>query len=286
REATARDVAAPMHLFKPAPAIRLRASENRDTPPPPSEPRAPNPPAGAVIDYWLTNAAKGAVTLTIKDSSGHIVRRFFSAAKPTRLKADRYFQPGWVGAPKPLPATAGAHRFVWNLRWPRPPAITYHYSISAVWPGDTPLVPQGGMALPGNYTVTLAVNGKRHTQPLTVKMDPRETVAAGTLAANLNLEHAISAELERAIAAYDASGKRVEALRRRGGDQAKAQIKAIEAWRDRGKDSLRNVSGVLDTLATHLEMSDAAPTEGQRAVYAEYSKRLAALFAHSPLSGT
>ncbi len=285
REATARDVAAPVHLFKPAPVIRLRASENRDTPPPPSEPLAANPPMGAVIDYWLKNAAKGPVTLTIEDSSGRVVRRFSSAARPAHLKADRYFQPGWIGAPKTLPATAGAHRFVWNLRWPRPPAITYHYSISAVWPGDTPLVPQGGMALPGKYTVTLAVNGRRYTQPLVVKMDPRETVATDALAANLNLEHAISAKLERAIAAYDASSKQVEALRKGGGDRAKAQIKTIEAWRDQGKDSLRNVSGVLDTLATHLEMSDAAPTEGQRAVYAEYTKRLAALLAHPPYSG-
>ncbi|HEX5498192.1 MAG TPA: hypothetical protein VFX03_03155, partial [Thermomicrobiales bacterium] len=82
REGTAIIAAAPAHLFAPAPAIRLRASENRDTPPPPSEPLAKNPPNGAIIDYWLKDAANGPVTLTIRDASGKVVREFSSAAKP------------------------------------------------------------------------------------------------------------------------------------------------------------------------------------------------------------
>ncbi|MGH8273919.1 MAG: VPS10 domain-containing protein [Gammaproteobacteria bacterium] len=265
-------------LYKPAVAIRLRNSTNRDTPPPPSEPKADNPPTGAIIDYWLKQPANGPVTLAIKDSSGQVVRRFSSAAKPAQLKADRYFQPGWVGAHAPQPAAgAGFHRFVWDLRGPRPPAITYHYSISAVWPGDTPLVPQGELVLPGKYTVTLAANGKQYSAPLTVRMDPRAKTTKQALEANLAMHSDIAAELKKAIAAYDASGDYIKQLKQRGG-QAK-QVKTIESWRDKGSNSLRAVSGVLDTLATKLEFADAAPTQGQRKVYADYKKQLTSLLA-------
>ncbi|MDN5865243.1 MAG: glycoside hydrolase, partial [Gammaproteobacteria bacterium] len=277
REATAKTAAKPAHLFKPAVAIRLRASTNRDTPPPPSEPRGANPPAGAIFDYWLKDDAKEPVTLTVRDAQGKIVRRFSSAATPRNLKANRYFEESWVGDATPrLSAAAGAHRFVWNLRWPRPPAITYHYSISAVWPGDTPLVPQGGLAVPGHYTVTLEVDGRQYTQPLTIRLDPRVQISTRALAANHALEYRISAMLERAIDAYDASGERLAKLRNQGEEE---RIKLLEAWRDQGPYSLRAVAGALDTLATKLEMSDAAPTEGQQAVFAVYGKKLDALLA-------
>ncbi|MGH8272069.1 MAG: hypothetical protein ACRESG_07060, partial [Gammaproteobacteria bacterium] len=278
REATALIAAAPAHLFTPAVAIRMRSDTNRDTPPPPSEPNAVNPPTGAIIDYWLKQPANGPVTLTVADASGRIVRSFSSAAPSEQLKANRYFQADWASAPAPLSATAGAHRFVWNLRGPRPPAITYHYSISAVFPGDTPLVPQGGLVLPGKYTVTLAVNGAHYSVPLTVKMDPRVSVGEQALAANFAMQNEIAVDLKRAIAAYDAAGETLAGLRKQGGDTA--QIKALQAWRDQGEGSLRAVTGVLDTLAAKLEMTDAAPTQGQRAVYADYKKQLDALLAH------
>ncbi|MGH8427980.1 MAG: VPS10 domain-containing protein [Gammaproteobacteria bacterium] len=278
REVSATIAASPAHLFTPAVAVRLRGSENKDTPPPPSEPNAVNPPTGAIIDYWLKQDASGPVTLTVTDASGKVVRQFSSAAQPEALPADRYFEAGWVGKASGLAADAGMHRFVWNLRWPRPPAITYQYSISAVFPGDTPLLPQGALALPGKYTVTLAVDGKNYSAPLTVKLDPRVDVTAQALAANLALENEISADLGRAIAAYDASGKTLATLKQNNGDAA--HISAIENWRDGGDDSLSNVAGVLDTLATNLEAADAAPTQGQRAVYADYKKKLDALLAN------
>jgi hypothetical protein len=205
------------------------------------------------------------------------VRQFSSAAKPEALPADRYFEADWVGKPPSLAANAGMHRFVWNLRWPRPPAISYQYSISAVFPGDTPLLPQGALALPGKYTVTLAVDGKRYSAPLMVKLDPRVNATAQALAANLALENEISADLGRAISAYGASGKVIAGMKEQGSNAA--QIKAIEDWRNGGDDSLNNVAGVLDTLATSLEAADAAPTQGQRAVYADYKKKLDTLLA-------
>ncbi len=277
REVNAAFLSHTAYLFTPAVALRLRSDTNRDTPPPPSEPLAKNPPTGAIIDYWLKQPSDSPLVLTITNAAGHIVRRFSSAARPKHLKAERYFQAGWAGQPQRLATGAGLHRLVWNLRGPRPPAITYHYSISAVWPGDTPLVPQGALVLPGHYTVTLAVNGKQYSAPLTVAMNPGVNVSLSALHANLSMENAISADLQQALAAYDASGRYLKQLRQHGGPAAR--IKTLESWRDGGEGSLRAVTGVLDTLATKLEMADTAPSQGQHDVYADYQEKLTRLLA-------
>ena len=48
------DISAPTaHSVEPAPAIRARWDVNGDTPLPIEVPTAPNPPEGAIIDYWL-----------------------------------------------------------------------------------------------------------------------------------------------------------------------------------------------------------------------------------------
>src|SRR4029079_11934276 len=39
-------------LFRPQPALRVRWNTNTDTPLPPDEPNAPNPPEGAIVDYF------------------------------------------------------------------------------------------------------------------------------------------------------------------------------------------------------------------------------------------
>src|SRR5207247_583406 len=70
RQLTPAIAAEPIHLFKPDDAVLVRRSVATDTPLPPDEPLAPNPPDGAVIDYRLANAATGPVTLEILDSAG------------------------------------------------------------------------------------------------------------------------------------------------------------------------------------------------------------------------
>ncbi|HET7600750.1 MAG TPA: hypothetical protein VFK09_10680, partial [Gemmatimonadales bacterium] len=151
----------PAHLFRPAAAIRLRESENRDTPPPPTTPLGENPPTGAVIDYWLGAAPSGPVALTIKDGAGRVVRRFSSDDPPDSLPAEsRYFEAGWVETPRRVATTPGMHRFVWDLRLPRPRALSYEYSIAAVWQVGAPLEPRGPLVLPGRYGVTLEANGQ------------------------------------------------------------------------------------------------------------------------------
>ena len=66
------------HLFTPAPAHRVQRDTNTDTPLPPDEPAAANPPDGVIIDYYLAHAESSAVTLEILDAHGQLVRKFSS----------------------------------------------------------------------------------------------------------------------------------------------------------------------------------------------------------------
>jgi hypothetical protein len=53
----------------------------------------------------------------------------------------------------------------------------------------------GPIALPGNYTVKLTVNGQTFTQPLTVVQDPRVTVTPAGLTAQFKLQQRMVAGL-------------------------------------------------------------------------------------------
>jgi photosystem II stability/assembly factor-like uncharacterized protein len=163
-----------VHLFAPAPAYRIQRDTNTDTPLPPDEPAAANPPDGAILDYFLPSAANN-VTLEILDAQGHLVRQFSSNDKPDVSDEELQKQlipPYWPRPFRHASTEAGMHRLVWGLHYP-PPVSTHHeYPIAAI-PQDTPRQPQGPTVLPGTYSVRLTVDGKTSTGSLLVKMDPR-----------------------------------------------------------------------------------------------------------------
>jgi photosystem II stability/assembly factor-like uncharacterized protein len=171
RQASAAIASSDAYLFKPQTALRIRWNKNTDTPLPPEEPAGQNPPDGAIFYYYLKNAAD-AVVIEIRDAAGKLVRHYSSAAQPPPPDNDLPYPAYWFRPPAIPVAAAGMHRFVWDLRYTPPDAPRGSYPMTAVY-HDTPREPRGPIALPGEYTVKLTVNGKSFTQPLTVKMDPR-----------------------------------------------------------------------------------------------------------------
>lgn len=166
------------HLFAPAEAYRVRRDTYSDTPLPPEEPAAQNPPDGAAIDYIIGSAAP--VTIGIYDRNGTLVRRFSSQAKPVPPAADITVPTYWL-RPTPIPsASAGMHRFVWDLHYTAPEAVSHDYPIGAIV-HDTPRNPQGVLALPGIYTVLLETAGRSYSQTLHVRMDPRVRLSTSEL---------------------------------------------------------------------------------------------------------
>ena len=206
RDLAARSAEAPIRLFPPAEAVRLRRSENRDTPLPPETPLGQNPPAGAIIDYAVGAGTAGPVTLEILDGQGSVVRRYSSDETPSRPPASRYFAAAWLRPPTPLPWSAGHHRWIWDLRYPAPKTAEYEYTIAAIWGDDTPALPEGPLAPPGKYTVRLTGGGRTETQTLTVRMDPRITVPADAIARQFSLAREAATAVDRSFAALEELG--------------------------------------------------------------------------------
>jgi len=267
-------------LFKPGEAYRIRRDTNTDTPLPPDEPAGQNPPDGAVIDYSLPTSVAGAVTLEILDSGKNMVRRYASTDAPesTPEELSRQLIPlYWLRMPQTLPAGAGMHRWIWDLRYTTPTATHYEYPISAV-PHDTPRTPQGPFALPGTYQVRLTANGKTITVPLTIKMDPRVKASQADLENLFKMEREISgmvnSSAEAALEAHSireqigklltsASPELKELLESCDKEIAALLNGKVKSTNTEEEPGLDDVSGEIAALYTQVGQVDAAPTIAQ-----------------------
>lgn len=259
------------HLFTPAPAVRVRVNNNHDTPLAPETPVGENPPQGAVIDYWLAGAPHGPITLDIRDPSGAVVRHFSSNDKPEQLPADRYFAGEYVKSQPVLSAAPGEHRWVWDLRLPRPKAVSYNYSIAAVPGLDTPLDPRGQLVEPGRYTAVLTVDGKSYEVPLDIVADPRVTGA--DYGAARAFSESLYAPMELAWRGYaetktaqDALAKRITEIHDAGLLAEAKALSAELASPTTPNSGFEGESGTLASLETAAEGSDTAPAAGLRQV--------------------
>jgi photosystem II stability/assembly factor-like uncharacterized protein len=268
------------YLFKPGSAYRVRRSTNPDTPIPPDEPTAVNPPHGASLDYYLAKPASGPLMLEILNSQGKLVRRYSSTDKPevTEEELKKQLIPlYWIRMPKTLSTDAGMHRWVWDLHYPDPISTQHGYPISAI-PGDTPREPQGPHALPGSYSVKLTVNGHSYTAPLTIKMDPRVKTPAAGLTQLFEVETRLAALLghtsEAVIQARSlrkqaqdlepkATGATAEALK--SFDQKVGAVLQGPAQPNAdATPTLSKVNGAASTLYADATRADAAPTKALR----------------------
>jgi photosystem II stability/assembly factor-like uncharacterized protein len=134
----------------------------------------PNPPAGAIIDYYLKGDAEASIT--IADPAGRTIRTLRNA-----------------------PRTAGVNRIVWDLRYDPPSGAGGGRAGTArgTAAGGEAAAPAeegrgggrggggGPVALPGTYTITLRAGGQDQKKTLRLDMDPRVPVAADDLEAQL-----------------------------------------------------------------------------------------------------
>jgi photosystem II stability/assembly factor-like uncharacterized protein len=273
-------------LFRPGAAYRVHRSTWTDTPIPPDEPLAANPPAGAVIEYFLSRDARQPVTLEVIDGGGNVVRRFRSddPAEPSSEELAReLIPPYWIASPRVLPASGGMHRWVWNLRYAPPLSTTHGYPISAV-PHATPRQPEGPLALPGNYLLRLTVDGRRLEQPLTLRPDPRVHLPGSALADQLRLATELAGLLSDSSATLLAAQSQQAQLKslKPAGPVAQAVadyqarlsrlLESGESKDQQGQKSaaepkvlLPDVQGHIAALYTELLRGDAPPTAAQLA---------------------
>ncbi len=262
--------AADAHLFRPSAAYRVRRNENTDTPLPPEEPAGENPPDGAIIYYRLRSASSAAVTLEIFDAARKLVRRYSSDDQPDPIDPALNVSAYWIRPPRILDATAGMHRFMWDLHYPPPDALRHEYPISAIY-RDTPRYPLGAAVLPGRYTVKLTAAGSSFTQPLIVRMDPRVKTPPAGLAEQFQLAAKLTALLHQDYQALED----LRALRPRL--QSHADLVKQAAALESGDGSLAGINGQLVRVLEVIEGADATPTTQAVAAVADLERLLRAL---------
>jgi photosystem II stability/assembly factor-like uncharacterized protein len=109
---------------------------------------APNPDFGAAVDYYLRAASSDAITVSIADNRGVVIRSLKGTGRQ------------------------GLNRVSWDMRL-EPPAADGVRDAPATGGFGAP--PQGPLVLPGGYTVTVNAAGRSLKGELRVDGDPRIT---------------------------------------------------------------------------------------------------------------
>jgi photosystem II stability/assembly factor-like uncharacterized protein len=279
RQITEQTASSEAFLFKPQTAIRVRWNMNTDTPLPPDEAAAPNPPDGAIIDYYLGAGASGPVTLEILDASGALVRKYASTDPEPPSDPAMAVPIYWARPAHSMPATPGMHRYLWDLHW-TPLASEGggrrgggpQLPISAVVHNTVP-VPNSIWAAPGRYTVKLTAGGKSYTQPLTVKMDPRVKITPVAMQQLSTLSKQLYDDAQKAQKtladiraarqkqpAADHDKKLAELEGGGGGRGGRGGGGGGRGAVPTGPETFSSIGGTLTGLMQQLQGADAAPT--------------------------
>jgi photosystem II stability/assembly factor-like uncharacterized protein len=255
--------ASSVYLFKPATAYRVQRDTNSDTPLPPDEPTAANPPDGAVLDYYLPSTASK-VTLEILDAKAQVIRRFSNTDRPdvTEEELQKQLIPlYWIRPQQHLSTDAGMHRWVWHLHATPPTSTRHEYPIAAV-PHDTPRLPQGPTVLPGTYTVRLTVDGKSSTAPLAVKMDPRVKTSAAGLQKKFETETRLAALVNDTSRAMLEAGSIREQIEKLNPETAAGSKEAIETVKKKLEALQGEAGGPFAPPAPEVTLSRASGEAG------------------------
>jgi photosystem II stability/assembly factor-like uncharacterized protein len=253
------------HLFKPVIAYRTRPGSDEGTPLPPEEAQLPNPPNGAMIDYYISSAITP-VVLSITDAAGRLVRQWSSTDKPVSVNPKLVDIPAyWLHTQYPPSAQPGAHRWLWDYSY----AGTGRGRFGR---GSGPLAP------PGTYAVHLHVNGKTYTQMLTLRGDPDSPATDADLRAQFDLAEQIQAESQRVKSALARATKLVKthpALRSivGGAPEPTPDDSVGKPAQDFG--SLRYIGDALSGLLQAVESADARPTPDMYAAFAALKAKAA-----------
>jgi len=277
QQLTGQVLAADAHLFAPRPAYRFRNITAPSTPY--DDPTiGENPRYGASINYYLKNPVTGAVTLTILDQKGEVVRKLSGTN------------------------TAGLNRVYWDLRYESSKEIRLRTSpMCAPWlrvgPDGTRPAPGTGslsiLAPPGSYTVKLAAGGRELAQPMTVRKDPNTGGTDADIDAQMSMLFALRKDLDSAADAVNRTevvrsqlenlGRVIDdAVIKKAGEDLnqkliEVELKLIELRLTGGQDGVRYGSKLiskLNYLANGLAGNDFKPTSQQLEVQKELEDRL------------
>jgi photosystem II stability/assembly factor-like uncharacterized protein len=285
REMTVSTANEDAHLYQPAQTVRFPGLGFML---PPTIPVGANPPAGAIIDYYLKAAPKEQITLEFLDAQGRVLRKY-SSKKPTEGPSPEEEEFGFTRTSEALPAEAGLNRFVWDLRTEPPVRVPG----AVTWGGR----PSGVLVVPGKYQVKLTVAGKSSTASFEVVKDPRipasqadlekqaelaqrirDRVSAGHEAVNQIRSVRSQLDALKKRLAADASAKPVlEAADALSKKMSAVEEKIIQPKSKSGEDPLNYPIQAADQLVAlqgTVESADTGPTAASFTVFDELNARL------------
>jgi photosystem II stability/assembly factor-like uncharacterized protein len=225
-------LASDLHLYpiRPAIAWRIYASQwfSGD-----KNFLGPNPPYGALIDYYLKAklGEKDKVKITILDKDGKKVREMDGAKE------------------------AGVNRVNWDLRYDSPVELTPEQRealAQGFFFGGT----RGPAVEPGEYTVKVSVGSKEETQTVQVVEDPRVEITAADRAARHNA----------ILQLYGMAGTAEHGRRTVVGLQTSLKA-AMDSWKKPGApkipEEIQKSAEALEKKLEELHDKFVSPTEAQ-----------------------
>ncbi|MGH9323327.1 MAG: VPS10 domain-containing protein [Vicinamibacteria bacterium] len=199
------------HLFEPEDPYRLRGGRGRRA----VSGVGQNPPAGAIIYYYLKDRPSGDVGIEILDAEGGTIQGLRGPAEP------------------------GVNRFEWDLRYPDArglPERTYLMGGSL----------RGPVAVPGGYQVRLRVGEEVSTRSFELRKDPRIPTTAEDFQKQFDLLLSIR---DRLSAAHDAVATVLDLKEQIDGIEKRAEGRADLSEVSRQASELgRKLQAVLDQL--------------------------------------
>lgn len=205
-------------LFEPRGAVRWETG-NRDASMGQRTYRAPNPPYGALVSYYLSEKPEGDVMIVATDAQGDTVRKITAR------------DPG-----------AGVNRTVWDLRYAGPePVPGEEEEARGFFAGAG-----GPLVVPGEYTLTLHAGAEPISTTVTVEADPRVGIPDDHYIAQRDVALALRdmiSRVNRAIGTANSLGRQINDL-----------IEAIDAGEVEHQEELRTVcDSALDEIDAWLD---------------------------------
>ena len=231
-----------------------------------------NPPAGAIIYYWLDNTPEDEITLSFQDAKGTTIAQFSSNESENPNQR--------------LTKHKGMNRFVWNICYPGPDKLDPDLTQQPYEPlAKSDLFGTGGggpTAPPGHYNVNLECAGVNQSTSLEIRKDPR----VETTQAEFDEQFALAQSLTGKLSSVRSSVNQIRRLknqlcelsnrlpkkRRTLVTQANNIVTRLEAiegalvnvHRETPRDVLRHTAGQDDTLGDLIAVvaiADFAPTD-------------------------
>jgi photosystem II stability/assembly factor-like uncharacterized protein len=226
-----------------------------------------NPPAGAMLEYYLKQAPSGPITLSILDAKGQEIQHFSSQGR------------GGFG----LSARPGMNRFLWNLQYA--PARAGDSTVAL--PGIASPRSSPPSAPPGQYRVRLTVGSQTYERPLEVRRDPATSATDADLQAQFDLAAKVRDKLSEVNDGVRSVHQAQQQLEKLPQDKAaspqviaiKDKLHAIEGELTRlpGKNPMylppKALDNKLSALSSVVSGREARPTRQMYDVYDYLAKR-------------